>query len=233
MPGKLGEEYVCPPTTLPPIIAGGTFPKDKGQFSSRIGQVLKQAAKVPGPGAYSVHASPSGQLFAFAKGPRDAKRTRGVSPDPCTYQGSKRAVLPRTTGCVMSKGKKMTFIDLAKSHSHRAPGPVTYHPKDVLGHIQSRTFAPRSSSKAEPREEKKSITPGPGSYDINYQLIEERPVNVGFAPKCRSLVDAECKISASMPGPGHYKECNPSRVSRATKLLQIYHYARNPMTGYF
>lgn len=32
----------------------GTFAKDKGEFSSRLGQVMKQAAKTPGPGKYDV-----------------------------------------------------------------------------------------------------------------------------------------------------------------------------------
>lgn len=232
MPHQIGEEYLCPKTEVAGKVLGGQFPKDSGKFSSRIGQVVKQALKVPGPGIYKIPEGPTGRQFVFAKGSKETNIKAGKRPDPGQYEQSKKACLPRTLQGVMSKGKKVTFVDIAAMKANQYPGPPKYNPKEVLGHIQSRALHVTTTQSRLDLKSRRDL-PGPGKYNPVHTNTEDRVLAFALGPKYKSFEEAEAKRPGQVPGPNSYKLIELDKISRGTKLMQTYNYDRGPMTGYF
>jgi len=226
------EGYICPKKETPGKIIGGIFPKDSGKYSSRIGQVVKQALKVPGPGIYTINEVSNGRKFVFAKGSREVKIHQGKRPDPGTYEQDQKYVLPRTLHGVCSKGPKITYVDLAARKSNIYPGPPKYNPQEIKGHIQSRAMSvPSNASKVDISSRRDF--PGPGKYNPGHTITEERVLNSAFGPKYKAFSEMGSKSGSTVPGPNSYKLISLEKISRGTKLMQTYNYGKGAMTGYF
>lgn len=226
------EGYVCPRKEVQGKIIGGMFPKDSGKYSSRIGQVVKQALKVPGPGIYTINEVNNVRKFVFAKGSRDVKTNPGKRPDPGTYEQGQKCVLPRTLQGVCSKGPKITYVDLAAKKANNYPGPPKYNPQEVKGHIQSRAMSvPTNESKVDISNRRDF--PGPGKYNPGHTATETRVLNSAFGPKYKPFSEMGTKTGSSVPGPNSYKLISLEKISRGTKLMQTYNYPKGAMAGYF
>jgi len=129
-------------TGHPNRVLHGPLAKDKGTFSSRINQIVRQAAKVPGPGIYvqhehwdegkTAHVIHAGNKFP--KGPRDYK-PKNTTPAPATYENKdfqlgvaissnhNLSCNPRVLYGAVPKGKKRSFLDQAIRHGSKTPAP--------------------------------------------------------------------------------------------------------------
>jgi len=235
MGADLGDAYVCAHSGLLPKVHGGKVPQDSGKVSSYIGQVVKAAGVMPGPGKYDIPDLLGGDArkSVFPKGSREEKYHKKNSPEPCTYDQFQTAHLPRTLGGRWSRGGKVTFIDLAAKKVNRGPGPEKYNPKEVLGHIQSREFQIRKSETRIDENNSSRKMPGPGKYDVLHRGSEDRVLTFSLGRKHKSLGETEAAARSGMPGPGQYPLTNINKTSRATMLLQIGGYERNALTGFF
>lgn len=133
----------------------GTFAKDKGEFSSRLGQVMKQAAKTPGPGKYIGHTQwvTAGKVAgtrniyetvtrfgaAFEKCSREHKPLNKVPPPP-TYERKDFSTSDASIGAKdnlstkhrvvlgrASKGPKRSFLDNVAELGKLTPAPGQYN----------------------------------------------------------------------------------------------------------
>lgn len=149
LPVLANEDYAIPSngvglTGHPKKVLYGTLSKDKGTYSSRINQIIKQAGQVPGPGhciqhepwdegktAHVIHAGNK-----FPAGTRDTSLTRDLKvPEPARYERSDIALnvcnssksnlsnRPRLLYGAFPKGKKRSFTDQAEAHGRRIPAP--------------------------------------------------------------------------------------------------------------
>lgn len=118
--------------------------KDKGTYSSRINQIVRQAEKVPGPGKYQAHeewdvkAGKKAHVIhegnKFPNGSREYKPAN-KTPAPATYENKNfnlgvaissnpgLSCNPRTLYGQMPKGKKRSFLDQAIAHGAKVPAP--------------------------------------------------------------------------------------------------------------
>lgn len=136
----------------------GPMSKDSGVFSSRINQIIRQAAKYPGPGKYVAHTEWKGDQGVhggnkFSRGSREWK-SLAKGPDPRHYErkdfGDGISKEPAKEPIIFSnaskenlsnnrriihgrvpKGKKRSFLDQAERHSSTVPAPGHYYAKDM------------------------------------------------------------------------------------------------------
>lgn len=140
-------------------VIAGPWSKDTGVFSSRINQIIRQAAKYPGPGKYVAHTdwkggqgTHAGNKFAngsrewrsMAKGPdprhyerKDIMGGTGYDPvkEPLIYSNASKDTLSQNRRIIhgkIPKGKKRSFIDQAEAHGKASPAPGHYHASDIL-----------------------------------------------------------------------------------------------------
>jgi len=136
----------------------GSFYKDKGEFSSRLGMIIKEAKKTPGPGKYIGHTqwvqpdrtSGSRNIYEtvtrfgnkFETSSRSFKPARQQIPAPNHYE-DKGVNLGRPNDCKeiqskrlrtklgkASKGPKRNFLDSVIECSKGSPAPGQYHKAD-------------------------------------------------------------------------------------------------------
>lgn len=180
-----------------PRVTHGPMSKDKGTYSSRIGQIMRQAEKCPGPGKYVAHEPWDEGRTAhvihagnkFPNGNRDYK-PMNKTPAPATYENKNfhlgvaissnqnLSCNPRTLYGAMPKGKKRGSLDGAMKHSANAPGPGH---NELTQHRNNRTDTSTIKVLSWAREQQKSksnkpkeIEIGPNHYSINYSSVEEK-----------------------------------------------------------
>jgi hypothetical protein len=170
--------------------------KDKGTYSSRINQIVRQAEKVPGPGKYvahepweegkTAHVTHAGNKFPNGK--RDYKPMNKI-PAPATYEAKNIALnrsiatgqhlsnRPRTLMGQVPKGKKRSFLDQAVHHGATVPDPGKYtssqHSSNRLDTEIVKTLSwARSMVKTQSKgQQVKEI--GPDHYQLNWKHLEE------------------------------------------------------------
>lgn len=191
--------YEVPRTGIVPRVLNGNMSKDKGTYSSRIAQIIRQAEKYPGPGKYIGHVDygdeknrPSG-INAFPKSQRDYKPCN-KTPAPGHYEDkdfvnnrindAKETLSknPRTIYGKIPAGRKISFTAMAEKHSTKGPGPGHYEePKGngVLGggskcKLDAYVAAPSLTLRTrEKSRNPPNPEPGPGSYSPNYDVAAE------------------------------------------------------------
>jgi len=129
-------------TGLPKRILAGPMSKDKGVYSSRINQIVRQAGKVPGPGKYMAHepwdeGRTEHVIHAgnkFPAGTRDYK-PMNKTPAPATYErkdfhlgvaiasSEHLSCNPRIIHGKIPKGKRRSFLEQAINHGSKIPAP--------------------------------------------------------------------------------------------------------------
>jgi len=167
----------------------GCMSKDKGTYSSRINQIVRQAEKVPGPGKYVAHKEwdvangvKDHVIHAgnkFPNGTRDYKPCN-TTPAPATYEhkefmnGTSNAtnvglsIRRRVLHGRIPKGKKRSFLDQAVAHGAAAPAPGTYELKQ---HRNNRADTSTLKNISWSLEMKKSKGRGPGGTPASPGLV--------------------------------------------------------------
>jgi len=179
-------------------ILAGPMSKDKGTYSSRINQIMRQAEKVPGPGKYQAHepwdeGKQAHVIHAgnkFPAGSRDYK-PMNKTPAPATYENKNfnlgvaissnqnLSCNPRTLYGQIPKGKRRSSLDGAMKAGAAAPGPgsneMTQHRNNKMdtAHIKVLSWA-KEQGKSKSNKPKE-IEIGPNHYTINYGSSEEKP----------------------------------------------------------
>jgi len=233
------EDYNIPSngvgaTGHPKRILNGNMSKDKGEYSSRINQIIKQAGKAPGPGKYiaheyweegkRAHVIHGGNKFPNSR--RDYK-PMNKTPDPANYENKNFGLgvsinssehiskNPRVLFGNISKAKKRSFLDQAIAHGSKIPAP---------GHNDT---SGRYANKAEPSVKKipnwsreitkttgkKAAPPeiGPNHYSIKYPGEEKQPCHAIPKAKAQNFLDkaqvekmVDLRTRKEIPGPGTY-----------------------------
>lgn len=208
MSGFALEEYTVPKFGSWKQVVGGTMPKDAGENSSQLGQIRKIASKVPGPGHFDIShmdqkswASKGGH---FVKSAKDAGWKANKVPPVGQYHVAEAVgyTKKRTMGGKLPQAARgCHFWDTAAARSSVTPAPGKYEPHGQPQHLQVPNF---TKTKTESRSTKKPAHPGPGQYDVNHSLTEERIPNYGTdkqAPK--TFIDRIKADKAKLPAPGH------------------------------
>jgi len=246
-------------TGHPKRVIYGNVSKDKGAYSSRINQIIRQAEKVPGPGNYVGHEDwLLNGGFKFATLDRNHKPTNKI-PGPSTYErkdimenhsiGAKDTLSKnhRIIHGRVPKGKKRSFLDAAEKEAKGLPGAGHYNPKTVSGDrldpkIMGGVSWEREMVKSKGKgQSEKEI--GPDHYSPKYNLVSDTAPNFSVPKvKANNFIDkavrekwVDMRTKKEMPGPGTYAThtFNDERASRGTKHLQLRGLTRSPLSGYF
>jgi len=141
----------------------GTFSRDKGEHSSRLARIIKQAGKTPGPGKYIGHttwAEPSkvagtrniydtvtrfGAKFESSSrefkplnkvpAPNHYERKDVATERPLESRGDLLSTRRRLQFGRCSKGPKRSFLDSVMEQAKTTPSAGTYWPKELGGQI--------------------------------------------------------------------------------------------------
>lgn len=199
------------------------MPKDSGEKQSRLGQIKKQSAGIPGPGHYDLAAQDQKRwakvlLGSFSKMPRDAVNVfqRNKTPPVGYYNADLSSTKPRLKNGKVSQSPRVCAVtDTAERRSRASPTLGFYKPNDPTYRVPTPSFAHGGkgrASSAPPGGKAKSGGPGPGSYEIKYiQVDEEAPWNMGNGPHKetfdkevkKTFIDRIQKDKAKVPAPGH------------------------------
>lgn len=216
----LQDEDYCIPKDIDKKVLQGPFSKDKGTFSSRINQIIRQADKVPGPGKYvsheewdvaagkKAHVIHSGNKFP--NGTRDYKPCN-KNPSPATYEnkefnmgksigGSEHlSNRRRTIYGQVTKGKRRSFLEASEKAGLRTPAPAHYYPYPAKrankldlnnGPITSWTREMVKSKSNKPAE--KEI--GPDHYKPNFDVaLDKQPCHAVPKAKAQNFLDKAVK----------------------------------------
>lgn len=143
----LPDDDYCIPKDIDDRILMGPFSKDKGTYSSRINQIIRQADKVPGPGKYVAHeewdvanGKKAHVIHAgnkFPAGTRDYKPCN-KNPAPAHYE-NKDFYMGKSVGGgdhlssnrrilygQMTKGQRRSFLEGAMKQGKLMPAPGHY-----------------------------------------------------------------------------------------------------------
>lgn len=252
-------KYGVGQTGPPPRVQLGNVSKDKGTYSSRINQIMRQAEKVPGPGQYVGHEDwLLNGGFKFATLDRNYKPCN-KTPAPVVYERKdimdqksmgctdKLSKNPRTLFGKVPKGKKRSFLDQAEIVSKGQPGAGHYNPKPVNS---DRLDSKIKGTVSWEREMVKTKGKGtreqelaPNHYNPNWKQVEESMANYSVPRvKANNFIDkavkeklVDLRSKKEMPGPGTYAThiFNDEKVSRGTKHLQLRGISRSALSGYF
>jgi len=210
-------------TGLQNRITHGPMAKDKGTYSSRINQIVKQAEKVPGPGKYVAHepweeGKTAHTIHAgnkFPAGNRDYK-PMNKTPAPATYEDknfylgtsitSKDSLSnnPRIIYGQIPKGKKRSSLDQAVAHAAKMPGAGHYtlsqkrnnklDTQSTHSAIKTMDWRREAQKTTGKQGSRTEIEIGPNHYTINYNQTEEKQaVNTIPKAKAQNFLDKAVK----------------------------------------
>jgi len=209
------------------------MPKDSGELHSRLGQIKRQAGKVPGPGAYVSHKDwKLNRGFVWGKTPRDKGSRMNKVPAPGHYELSLALTRPRSVGGNLPKGTKRSFLDNAVEKSAKNPAPDKYQPQHMRPHVPGISMSHGKKASETRSKNKDQGVPAPDKYHPNYNLTERRAPCFGASKESgNSFVDRATKLKDKLPGPGHYEAANLEKTTRGAKWVQINQLPRGPLMG--
>eukprot|EP00746_Dinoflagellata_sp_MGD_P165609 gnl/MRDRNA2_/MRDRNA2_94985_c0_seq1.p1 gnl/MRDRNA2_/MRDRNA2_94985_c0~~gnl/MRDRNA2_/MRDRNA2_94985_c0_seq1.p1 ORF type:complete len:257 (+),score=51.90 gnl/MRDRNA2_/MRDRNA2_94985_c0_seq1:95-865(+) len=224
------EEYTCPKFGFGKTVPGGTMPKDSGEKQSRLGQIKKHSANVPGPGHYDMGVMDQKKwarvlMGTFSKMPRDSLFHRNKTPPVGYYAANPDVVKPRLkNGKVSQSPRVCAIVDTAERRGRASPTLGLYKPNDPTYRVPTPSFAHggKRASSVPPGKGNKNGAPGPGSYEIKYtQVDQESPWTEGKKadaketfnrePK-KTFIDKIQKDKAKVPAPGHVGNPDAAKV---------------------
>jgi len=198
-------------------VLSGAFSKDKGTYSSRINQIVRQAEKVPGPGKYCAHepwdeGKTAHVIHAgskFTGGGRDYKPCN-KNPAPATYENKNFHLGQSITGSEnlsnirrviyghIPKGKKRSFLDQAIAHGAKIPAPAHYTLKaqrnNKLDIAECPTIAWNREQKATKGKRPPDKEIGPDHYNPNWDAQDEKqPCHAIPKAKAQNFLDKAVK----------------------------------------
>mmetsp|Transcript_2774 Transcript_2774/g.3635 ORF Transcript_2774/g.3635 Transcript_2774/m.3635 type:complete len:268 (-) Transcript_2774:41-844(-) len=243
-------------TGMPPRVLMGHSSKDKGEHSSRINIIIKQAQKVPGPGKYVAHEDwGPGKANKFASTER-SKKPMHKNPAPTAYE-RKDFMLESSNGAKdnlsthyrvlhgkIPKGKRRSMTDAAIKQGLSVPGPGQYNLSSTGTLARKITSWDKEVSKSKSLKQKVDSL-APNHYQIQYHRLSSEPTGkVHAVPKAKgnNFIDkfvkekwSDAKTKKELPGPGTYpiQDFNLDKTSRGTFHCQIRGLQRSPMSGYF
>jgi len=185
----------------------GTFYRDKGEFSSRLGMIIKEAKKTPGPGKYIGHTqwvSPdkvSGTRNIYetvtrfgAKFENSSREFKPLSkvPAPSHYE-RKDVATNRPNDCAevqsnrprsklgrCSKGPKRNFLDSVIDASKQSPSPGQYHTTNQILRNKLEVHKGAANMEMKATQSRKAAAKpeiAPNHYNPQYQHAEEKLPN--------------------------------------------------------
>jgi len=233
------EDYRVPSNGIgltghPKRVLAGPMSKDKGTYSSRINQIIRQADKVPGPGKYQAHepwdeGKTAHVIHAgnkFPNGSRDYK-PMNKNPAPAAYENKDfnlgKSITsnefltqnPRVIYGQISKAKKRSFLDQAINHGSKIPAPSGPLPQKRNNKMDTATkgvlpWGKELVKTAGRGAQEKEI--GPNHYSISYKSQEEdMPGCTVPKAKAQNFLDkavkeklVDIRNKVAVPGPGAY-----------------------------
>lgn len=215
----LNDEDYKIPTDFQPRVVMGKFSKDKGTYSSRINQIIRQADKVPGPGRYVAHeewdvkggkkAHVIHEGNKFPAGTRDYK-PMNKTPAPATYE-NKDFYMGKSIGGSeflsnrrrvlygqLTKGKRRSFLEGCEKQGKGMPSPGDYTSAQKRSNRLDINTAPVTSWAREMVRnrgrgpDEKQI--GPDHYSPNFFIAEEKqPCHAIPKAKAQNFLDKKVK----------------------------------------
>lgn len=242
-------------TGHPKKVLLGNFSKDMNDMMSRLGQIERQARKVPGPGMYLGHTEWTlNKGSAFSKSDRGFKSSH-ANPAPNHYEnkeiGTKNSNAAadnlsqcrRTKFGRLSKGKKRNFLDNISELAALQPAPGKYHTPNLVlrNKLEVNIGAPNFQIKI---SDIRKTTPKPDIGPDHYKLPEIRqteeqyPVYSVPRSKGNNFVDKVVRtkmLDSKTPfvGPGKYDLVDLQRVSRGTKQITVGGLGKSCCSGFF
>jgi len=224
------EEYTCPKFGFSRTVPGGTMPKDSGEKNSRLGQIKKHSANVPGPGHYDMSAAEQKRwaralMGTFSKMPRDKHNGGNKTPPVGYYNFNPDVVKPRLkNGKVSQSPRVCAIVDTAERRSRNSPTLGFYKPNDPTYRVPTPSFVHggKRASSAPPGKNNKNSAPGPGSYEIKYMQVdnempwsevkkEQQKETFNKEPK-KTFIDKIQKDKAKVPAPGHVGNPDAAKI---------------------
>lgn len=215
----LNDEDYNIPTDFEPRVLSGPFSKDKGTYSSRINQIIRQADKVPGPGKYVAHeewdvaAGKKAHVIhagnKFPAGNRDYK-PMSKTPAPPTYEHKEfnmgksiggHEMLSNRKRIIygqMTKGQRRSFLEGCTRHGAKIPAPNEYYLPQKRNHKMDLNSGPITSWSREMVKTKSGkpadIEIGPGHYSPNFFIAEpKQPIHAVPKAKAQNFLDKKVK----------------------------------------
>lgn len=218
-------EYVVPKFGFAKTVPGGTMPKDTGEKQSRLGQIKKHAAEVPGPGHYDMLSRDQKRLAkvlmgTFSKTPRDTLYKGSKPPPVGHYNADYNSIKPRLpNGKVGQSPRVCAIVDTAERRSRMSPTLGFYKPNDPTYRVPSPSFSHGGKRASSAPPGKKYAMPGPGSYEVKYSQTEELPpyYTSNKEPK-KTFIDRIQKEKGKVPAPGHVPIDSKGVNHRSPKL---------------
>lgn len=217
------EDYRIPSdgiglTGHPKRVIMGPMSKDKGTYSSRINQIMRQADKCPGPGKYIAHepwdeGKTAHVIHAgnkFPNGNREYKpMAKGPGPGHCENPNFALGVSissspaltqnPRVLYGKMPQGKRRSFLEGAQKHGAKMPflgapigPPQKRNNKADTAVIKVMQWSKETQKSKSSKEPEKEI--GPNHYKISYAGQEEKqPCHAIPKAKAQNFLDKAVK----------------------------------------
>jgi len=200
------------------------MPKDTGEKQSRLGQIKKHSAGIPGPGHYDTAVADQKKwhktvLGTFSKMARDTLFQRNKVPPVGYYNGDPTVTKPRLKNGKLAQSPRVCYImDTAERRSRASPTLGMYKPNDPTYRVPTPSFAHGSrkererASSAPPGKNNKTGGPGPGSYEIKYMQVDQEPPWSDIKREHKETFDKETKKTfidkiqkdkSKVPAPGH------------------------------
>lgn len=156
---------------------------------------LREAASVPGPGAYNPSLTDRAPSYGVGRGQRSDWAQGNVNPGPGSYDANAR---PRSAAPVYFLRSFGTDPRRPMSASVDTPGPGTYRVR------MEATEGPQYSMPGRGPGKQRSDTPGPGQYEAGaYDAVLQKAPAFGLGSAKRG--DNGTQSMKELPGPGAYE----------------------------
>ena len=156
---------------------------------------LREAASVPGPGAYNPSLTDRAPAYGVGRGPRADWAQGNINPGPGTYNPA--GARPRSAAPVYSLRSFGTGSRRPLSGSVDTPGPGTYRVR------LDGTEGPQYSMPGRGPGKQRGESPGPGQYEAEaYDKVLQKAPAYGLGSSKRG--DNGTQSMKELPGPGAY-----------------------------
>jgi len=219
------------------------MPKDTGEKQSRLGQIKKHSAGIPGPGHYETAALDQKKwtkclLGSFSKMARDPPSLfkRNSTPPVGYYNGDPTCIKPRLKNGKLAQAPRVNaIVDTAERRGRQSPTLGMYKPNDPTYRVPTPSFSHggKRASSAPPGKNNKTGGPGPGSYEIKYGQVDyespwsdvKKDYKETFNKEAKkTFIDRIQKDKAKVPAPGHVG--NPDALKVHNKVSPRIHAMR-------
>jgi len=210
MAGFALPEYVTPKVETVIHIPGGSMARSSGDHGSMFKTTRVQGATgLLGPGAYNVGVHDdkywASRGHTVSKSARDHRMKPKATPSVGQYQvaAALEVISPRIPGGTVPKSHKgCLHYDRAVRTAKGLPDPGTLNPHRSSSEPRGITNMKLAAGRARPTPLKP--TPGPGSYELNYNQCDEKiPSYTCGKSNHKFILDNLKTEKAKIPAPGY------------------------------